>query len=80
MMALLTVQQAAARLRVSPSTVYTLCAQRKLGHVRVGLARGTIRIDEADLAAFLENCKVSEQSPRNAARLKHIKGGPAGSP
>jgi excisionase family DNA binding protein len=80
MMALLSVQQAAERLTVCPSTIYTLCGQRKLAHIRVGARRGTIRIDEADLAAFMENCKVSEQSPRNAAGLKHIQVRPAGSP
>src|SRR5262245_27133831 len=79
-MPLLTIKQAAERLNVCPATVYDLCAQRKLAHHRVGVGRGTIRIDEADLAAFMENCKVSEQSPRNAAGLKHIKAGPAGSP
>jgi excisionase family DNA binding protein len=79
-MALLTIKEAAERLSVRPSTVYALCARRKLPHVRVGLARGTIRIDESDLAAFVESCKVAGQLPTNAAGLKHIKGRSAGLP
>jgi excisionase family DNA binding protein len=78
MMALLSVQQAAERLNVCPSTVYDLCARRKLRHVRIGgSGRGTIRIDEADLEAFIERAAVPpdepaapQAPPRN---LKHLK-------
>jgi len=63
-MPLLTIKQAAERLNVCPATVYDLCAQRKLRHVRIGgRGRGTIRIDEADLEAFLERAAVQPDEP-----------------
>ena len=43
---LLTVMEAAERLRVCTATVYGLCKSGKLGHVRVG---NSIRIPEAEL-------------------------------
>jgi len=43
---LLTVKEAAERLRVSTATVYGLCKDGKLAHVRVG---NSIRIPEAEL-------------------------------
>jgi excisionase family DNA binding protein len=69
-MALLTVKAAAARLGCSPALVYLLCAERKLAHVRLGTARGTIRVEEADLEAFLVGCKVEAHSLHED--LKHI--------
>lgn len=47
----ISVKEAAVRLGVSPSLVYALCASGRLNHYRVGVGRGTIRIEEADLAA-----------------------------
>jgi excisionase family DNA binding protein len=49
--ALLTVSEAAGRLRVSPATVYALCAAGKLPHVRV--STHAIRILERDIARFI---------------------------
>jgi len=43
---LLTVKEAAERLRVSTATVYGLCKDGKLAHVRVG---SSIRIPDAEL-------------------------------
>jgi excisionase family DNA binding protein len=54
----LTVKEVAGRLQVSPATVYHLCAQRKLAHVRVGAKGGAIRIREQDLREFLASCQV----------------------
>jgi excisionase family DNA binding protein len=70
------VGEAAKRLEVSTSMVYALCSSGRLPHVRVGLGRGTIRISEDDLKAFLESCRSAGPAPR--AALKHIKvqGGP----
>jgi excisionase family DNA binding protein len=68
-----TVQQVAAELQVSRATIYELCAQQKLPHFRVGIGRGAIRIQEADLAAFLQASKVEPNRLRNAAGLKHIR-------
>src|SRR5262245_59207602 len=64
LMALLTIKQVAERLNVCPATVYDLCARRKLRHVRIGgSGRGTIRIDEADLEAFLASAAVQPDEP-----------------
>jgi excisionase family DNA binding protein len=46
---LLSVREAASRLGVCTSTVYKLCAEGKLRHVRVSNA---IRISEAALLTF----------------------------
>jgi excisionase family DNA binding protein len=48
--ALFTAQEAARVLHVSTATVYRLCAQSKLPHVRVSNA---IRIAPTDLTAFI---------------------------
>jgi excisionase family DNA binding protein len=50
----MTVKQAAQRLEVAPSTVYALCAAGLMPHHRVGLGRGVIRIDEADVRDYIE--------------------------
>jgi excisionase family DNA binding protein len=57
------VRDAAKRLEVSTSMVYALCAEGRLPHVRVGLARGTIRISEEDLRIFLERCRTDQPTP-----------------
>jgi excisionase family DNA binding protein len=77
---LLTIKEAAVRLRVSVAMVYLLCSRGPLPHVRFGLGRGTIRIREEDLTAFIEGCKVEGGRPTNAAGLKHLKAPTAGSP
>jgi excisionase family DNA binding protein len=48
-----TVKEAAKRLDVSPSLVYAPIATGKLGCVRHGLKRGTIRISEEHLREYL---------------------------
>lgn len=72
---LLTVDQAANRLQVSGSIVYSLIEAGKLACHRIGLGRGTIRISVADLDAFLESCRqgerVADSIPRRK-RLRHI--------
>lgn len=66
----LTVKEAAERLKVAPATIYMLCAQGRLAHVRVGTGgRGTIRIREQDLTDYLEEATV-----RPAARSADRKG------
>ena len=57
-MAFIDVKEVAERLAVSVATVYSLCNERKLGHVRVGRARGVIRIREKDLEEFIERASV----------------------
>jgi excisionase family DNA binding protein len=77
-MALLTVKEAAERLGCSAALVYLLCSERKLAHVRLGTARGTIRVEEADLEAFLVGCKVEAHSLHED--LKHIRAGTGARP
>lgn len=63
---MLTVKQAAARSGLSPSLIYALCAERRLPHLRLGKKgrRGRILIEECDLAAFMDSCRVpAEQAP-----------------
>jgi excisionase family DNA binding protein len=52
---MLTVKQAAVRAGVSPSLIYAWCREKRLPHYRVGKEgrRGRIRIDPADLDAFV---------------------------
>ena len=73
---LMKVPEVAKRLDVSVSMIYSLCAGGRMPHVRVGLGRGTIRISEEDLTAFLEACRADRPAP--AASLRHIKIRPGG--
>jgi excisionase family DNA binding protein len=54
---LLTVSKAAELLKLSAGAVYALCKSGALPHHRLGAGRGTIRIDRADLLAYLAACK-----------------------
>jgi excisionase family DNA binding protein len=54
----MTVQEAARTLEVSPSLIYKLCAAGRLGHRRIGLGRGAIRVDHEHIAAYLRRCEV----------------------
>jgi len=64
----LSVKQVAERLSLSTATIYRLCAERKLAHVRVGARYGAIRIREQDLQVFLHSCEVRPSA--SPARLK----------
>lgn len=70
----LTVKQAAKILGVSETTVYALCAAGEIRARRVGLKRGTIRIDAADLEDY-RNRAVLIQLPsverRSSPRPSH---------
>jgi excisionase family DNA binding protein len=72
-----TVRQAADRLGVSEGTVYGLCTARKLGHIRLGVGRGTIRIPEEALEAFIKAATVQPGTPAAPPpprqRLKHLR-------
>lgn len=68
----LTVKQAAERLQISDKTIYQLCAAGRVAHHRIGTGRGTIRISEHDLAAFVADCKVDSGPDANPDALKHI--------
>jgi excisionase family DNA binding protein len=68
----LTVKQAAARLDASKSSIYQMCKVGKLPHYRVGVKRGTIRIEEKDVDAIkqLQNYVNAGHLPMI---LKHIR-------
>lgn len=72
-----TVQEAAARLKISPATVYALINSGKLACHRIGVGRGVIRISEANIATYLEACHMqaaAQGAPRlPRPRLKHLK-------
>jgi len=77
---MLTVKEAAERLGVSPSLVYSLIAARKIEHVRVGLGRGVLRLTEEAIVAYQRRNAVEvveEEAPRPVAvrrpALKHLK-------
>ena len=57
----LTVKQVAERLVLSPAAVYQLCNSGQLAHVRIGLGRGRIRIDEKALEEYLRAGQVEAQ-------------------
>ena len=69
---MLTVADVAKRLRCSPSLVYGLCASGKLPHHRLGLGRGTIRVTEAQLEAFLQGTAITP-APSQPEELRHIR-------
>jgi excisionase family DNA binding protein len=49
----LTVAQVAARLRVSPATIYRLVSSGQIPAIQLAGANSTIRISAAELAAWL---------------------------
>lgn len=73
---LLTVREAADRLRLSVAAVYELVARGKVLSHRVGPSRGAIRIREEDLQQFLESCRQAPIEPHRRperVRLKHMR-------
>ena len=77
-MGVLTVRQAADRLQVAAATIYDLCARKVLRHIRVGRGRGTIRIREDDLDAFVETATVQPiipAAPRPGRLLRLLREG-----
>ena len=78
---LMTVAEVAARLQVSPSSVYLLIERGLLPHHRIGVRRGAIRITEADLTAYLLACREGASPSHNPtpigsrkpSNFKHLK-------
>jgi len=74
---LLTIKEAAERLRCSQTNVYGLIDQGLLPYIRVGNAKG-YRIDPRDLESFIQERKEAKtvaatKQPPNRPKLKHIK-------
>lgn len=59
----MTVAETAKYLGISESLVYELCRDRHLAHARIGRGRGVIRIDEADVRAYLAANRVEPIPP-----------------
>ena len=51
----MTVEQAALRIGVSPRTMRRVVAERRIRHVRIGRL---VRLDESDVDGFLARCTV----------------------
>ncbi len=72
---MLSVKQAAERAGVSVSLIYAWCAAGALKHSRFGRPgrRGTIRVEENDLEAFLKDCQLEVRLPAAPPQpLRHI--------
>jgi excisionase family DNA binding protein len=69
----LTPEQAAKKAGVSRNLVYRWCEEKRLPHYRLGGQgkRGRILIEERDLDAFLESCRV--EGPSDDAALRFIR-------
>lgn len=57
---MLTAAEAAAKLRVSPATIYSLCRAGEIAHYRFGRA---VRIEDADLDAYVARQKAIVTTP-----------------
>jgi excisionase family DNA binding protein len=70
-----TVQEVAEKLNVSPATVYDAVASGELPHHRIGRGRGTIRVSEEQLRAYLRRTEMGRAeviSPAPHVKLKHL--------
>jgi excisionase family DNA binding protein len=69
----LSIRQVAQRAGVSLALVYRWCEERRLPHYRLGGLgrRGRIQVEEADLDAFLESCKVEAGALRPDFTFTH---------
>jgi excisionase family DNA binding protein len=71
----ITIRKAAERAGVSVALVYAWCEERRLSHFRLGAKgkRGKILIEEADLDAFLRECRVEAGEAGAEGPLRHIR-------
>ncbi len=69
---MLSVKAAAARLGVSQSLVYSLCAAGRIKHERHGLGRGRVVIAEEALEAYRRTREREGRPDASPLPLKHI--------
>ena len=70
------VQEVAKRLNCSVSTVYELVEAGKLAAYRIGLRRGSIRVTEEQIEAYLASCQSTPLEPKPSSpriKLKHLR-------
>ncbi len=67
----ITVQEAANRLFVSTSSIYTMCKKKLLRHTRVGARAGKILIYPEDVEAYRQRQMVEAQTAPNPSPLHH---------
>ena len=75
-MKLLTVQQVGVMLSCAKSTVYELVSRGEIPAFKIGVRGGGIRIDEADVRAYLESHRMHGKpvrAPVPRVKLNHIK-------
>jgi excisionase family DNA binding protein len=68
-----TVREIAQRMKCSTALVYLLCSEGKLKHHRLGLGRGTIRVTEEQLLAFLQETESRGETHAPPAALRDLK-------
>jgi excisionase family DNA binding protein len=70
----LTVKDVANRLAVSKASIYQLVQRNHLEHVRIGTGRGTIRIKEESLDAYLKRDVSGETKHKShtPVAFKHV--------
>lgn len=70
----MTVKQAAQKIGISPSLVYSLCRDGIVRHTRHGRPgkRGCIRISEEAVAEYLAACQQRGRLPAAPLPLKHL--------
>lgn len=68
---IVTVTEAAKQLEVSADLIYRLCRAGRLAHTRLGLGRGTIRIEHADVEALRTSGRVEVEE--QGSRADHLR-------
>ncbi len=71
----MTVKEAAKQLEVSARAVYSLCAAGLIGHMRIGVGRGSIRLEQADVDEYKRKAREGtvKPAPPSPYVLKHVR-------
>lgn len=76
---MMSIQEAALRLGLTPSAVYKLCRAGCLPYYRLGPRGGKVLLKPDDVADYLESCRVETPSG-STLPLKHLNWPSPGSP